>query len=80
MTIPANNPWPFIVAVFLVIWTLPNTQEILGQTETNESSHSLILSNLRWKPGLIWCGGMIVLIVASLALMFASTSFLYFQF
>jgi len=80
MTIPTNNPWPFIVAVFVVIWALPNTQEILGQTETNESAGSLILSKLRWKPGLIWCGGMIVLIVASLALMFASTSFLYFQF
>jgi D-alanyl-lipoteichoic acid acyltransferase DltB (MBOAT superfamily) len=80
MTVPANSPWALIVLVFLVVWTLPNTQEILGQSETGETRRSLFLSNLRWQPGLVWCCGMIVLITASLALMFASTSFLYFQF
>jgi hypothetical protein len=35
---------------------------------------------LRWRPNVLWASAVLVLTAAALSYMYASTSFLYFQF
>lgn len=62
------------LALFPVVWWMPNTQQILGEEPSRE------VAWLRWKPNLAWMVVVAVLFFASLARMDQSTSFLYFQF
>jgi D-alanyl-lipoteichoic acid acyltransferase DltB (MBOAT superfamily) len=76
----APHAWLYLGVVFVIIWAMPNTQEILGQVEEQDRIPSLGMKVLRWRPNLVWYGLMLVLITATLTLLYASTSFLYFQF
>lgn len=71
-----------LLLMFAIVWSLPNTQQILGQVAENDGSslRSLGENVLRWRPNLAWSMVMLVLTTASLCMLFASKSFLYFQF
>ncbi len=76
----ASHVWPSLLVLFAVCWALPNTQEILGQVEEDERTRSLGMGILRWRPDFVWAAAMMVLTTATLTMLYASTSFLYFQF
>ena len=46
--------WAMLAVVFLLVWALPNTQEILGQVEEDERLPSLGMDGC--DGGQIWCG------------------------
>jgi D-alanyl-lipoteichoic acid acyltransferase DltB (MBOAT superfamily) len=68
--------WPLLL--FPIVWFLPNTQQILGQTGTDAELSAQRL-NLRWTPSPAWAiltGAALFLALVNLT----STSFLYFKF
>jgi alginate O-acetyltransferase complex protein AlgI len=69
-----------LAALFAIVWTLPNTQQILGEPQPNSSSVWSICSNLRWQPNLAWWCAAALTFTASMFYSMASTTFLYFQF
>jgi D-alanyl-lipoteichoic acid acyltransferase DltB (MBOAT superfamily) len=75
-----THVWPAILAMLVICWTLPNTQEILNQVEESERTRSVGMSLLRWRPTAVWTCAVLLLTAAALSYMYASTSFLYFQF
>jgi D-alanyl-lipoteichoic acid acyltransferase DltB (MBOAT superfamily) len=76
----ASHVWLDIAAMLAICWALPNTQEILNQVEDSDRTRSLGMKLLRWRPNLAWACAMLLLTTAALSYMYASTSFLYFQF
>ena len=77
------SPAPALASIalfLLIVWTLPNTQEILNQLEKGARRHASLLPNLLWKPNVLWAAGLCVVVFFSLMLIAESTSFLYFQF
>lgn len=76
----ASHVWLALAVMFAICWALPNTQEILGQVEEDERTPSLGMKALRWRPNVAWGAAVLALTTAALAYMYASTSFLYFQF
>jgi alginate O-acetyltransferase complex protein AlgI len=76
----ATHVWLALALMFVICWALPNTQEILGQVEESDRTRSLGMKLLRWRPTMLWAAAMLILTAAALSYMYASTSFLYFQF
>lgn len=81
------------LALFPVVWFLPNTQQILGQetgpggiatlpgtSNVNNVPAPTLFPGLRWRPNVGWAVMMAVLFFAVLANLDSTTSFLYFQF
>jgi alginate O-acetyltransferase complex protein AlgI len=68
------------LALFPVVWFMPNTQQILGEEPTASAAPTILLSRLRWSPNLGWGLAMAVLFFAILANLGETSSFLYFQF
>jgi len=75
-----THVWFALAAMFTICWAFPNTQEILGQVDESERTRSLGMNLLRWRPNFLWASAMLILTAAALSYMYASTSFLYFQF
>ena len=69
-----------LAVCFFIVWAMPNTQEILGQTEKDHVVLPGLLKGLRWKPTVVWSLGIAGLFCLSILLLDASKSFLYFQF
>ena len=82
-----------VLALFPVVWFLPNTQQILGQEtgpggiaaspgtpNINPVPAPTLFPGLRWRPNIGWAVVMAVLFFAVLANLDSTTSFLYFQF
>lgn len=66
---------------FAIVWLLPNTQEILGQTPPRERALVPgLLKRLPWTPNVASAAIIIALFSFCFTLLNASTSFLYFQF
>ena len=76
----SSHAWLVLAIAFAIVWALPNTQEILGQVEESERTPSLLGSWLRWRPTPIWALTMMAMTSLTLAILYLSTSFLYFQF
>ena len=81
------------LALFPVVWFLPNTQQILGQEtgpggiasspgtpNVNPEPAPTLFARLRWTPSLTWAFVMFILFFAVLANLDSSARFLYFQF
>jgi len=68
------------LALFPVVWFMPNTQQILGEEPVTTRSPTSLVPRLRWSPNLGWGLVMAVLFFAILANLGETTSFLYFQF
>jgi D-alanyl-lipoteichoic acid acyltransferase DltB (MBOAT superfamily) len=75
-----SHAWLQISLALLVVWALPNTQQILGQVENDERTGLAAITFLRWRPNLAWGAGVAALTAVVLTMIYASTSFLYFQF
>jgi alginate O-acetyltransferase complex protein AlgI len=65
---------------FLIVWGMPNTQEILGQMGRDTVRLPSLLSRLMWRPTIGWSLALVVLFCLSVLLLDTSTQFLYFQF
>jgi len=68
------------LALFPVVWFMPNTQQILGEESSTTAPPTNLLPRLRWSPNLGWGLAMAVLFFAILANLDHTSSFLYFQF
>ncbi len=68
------------LALFPVVWALPNTQEILGQQELRGGFSAWVATRLKWRPNWAWGVALGATLLAVLAYISYSTSFLYFQF
>jgi hypothetical protein len=68
------------LALFPVVWFMPNTQQILGEEPTTNAAPTNLFPRLRWSPNLAWGIVMAVLFFAILANLDHTSSFLYFQF
>ncbi|WP_260735185.1 MBOAT family O-acyltransferase [Tunturiibacter lichenicola] len=69
-----------IAACFVIVWGMPNTQEILGQLTRDTVRLSSLLPRLMWRPTAAWSLVLMVLFGLSLLMLDTSTRFLYFQF
>jgi alginate O-acetyltransferase complex protein AlgI len=77
--------WPLeqgllIAALLAVVWLMPNTQEILGETQENDKPNWSIFPLVRWSPTLPWWAATSLTFAVSMFYSTASTTFLYFQF
>jgi alginate O-acetyltransferase complex protein AlgI len=69
-----------LAACYVVVWALPNTQEIFGEGSSAARWYSVSLPRIEWQPNLAWalvCSGAFFFVLIFLV---ASNSFLYFQF
>ncbi len=69
-----------IAACLVVVWGMPNTQEILGQLTRDTVRLPSLLSRLIWRPTAAWSLALMVLFCLSLLMLDTSSRFLYFQF
>ena len=69
-----------LAVCFFIVWALPNTQEILGQTGKDHVFMPSILPGFRWRISAAWSLGLGLLFCVVILLLDASTRFLYFQF
>jgi D-alanyl-lipoteichoic acid acyltransferase DltB (MBOAT superfamily) len=74
--------WRACAALLLLpmVWFCPNTQELLGQTQTVRRNVFGIAELLRWEPNWAWATGLGFALVAVFWYMVDTTTFLYFQF
>jgi alginate O-acetyltransferase complex protein AlgI len=69
-----------IVALFAVVWLMPNTQEILGEARKDDQLNSSIFPKARWRPTLPWWIATSTTCLVSICCSTANSTFLYFQF
>ncbi|MFY9935988.1 MAG: MBOAT family O-acyltransferase [Silvibacterium sp.] len=69
-----------VLALFPVVWFLPNTQEILGQAKGEHSDITGFTKIALWRPNLAWATSLGMVMIAVLWYMTDTSSFLYFQF
>lgn len=67
-------------AYFLIVWGMPNTQEILGQLSRDTIRLPSLLPRLLWRPTALWSLTLMVLFCIAILMLDAGTRFLYFQF
>jgi hypothetical protein len=77
--------WPafqylLIGALLGIVWLMPNTQEILGETQRDDEPNRSILPNLRWQPTAAWCCAASLALLVSMFFSADGPTFLYFQF
>jgi D-alanyl-lipoteichoic acid acyltransferase DltB (MBOAT superfamily) len=65
---------------YTVVWTLPNTQEVLGEAAVEGRWYASLLPRIRWQPSVAWALCLSGAFFAVLMFLVASNSFLYFQF
>jgi D-alanyl-lipoteichoic acid acyltransferase DltB (MBOAT superfamily) len=91
----AHNPYPgfrgalfdsppllvlSLVTGYLIVWGLPNTEELLGEMTLAPRWYSRFLPAVRWRPNLPWSIGLAGGFLVGLLMLESSASFLYFQF
>ena len=69
-----------LAACSFIVWALPNTQEILGQTPHDHVRYPSLLPRLFWRPTAAWSLSLTSVLCMVLLMLDASTRFLYFQF
>jgi alginate O-acetyltransferase complex protein AlgI len=69
-----------VVGLLAIVWLLPNTQEILGETRKDDQTNWSVFSGVRWRPNLPWWAATTVAGLLSIAYSTAKSTFLYFQF
>jgi len=77
--------WPasqiLLIAVLLaVVWMMPNTQEILGETQHDDEPNWSILPQLRWRPNFLWWVATSLSFAITMFYTATNATFLYFQF
>jgi len=80
-----GHGWPvsqvlLIAALLTVVWVMPNTQEILGETRKDDEPNWSILPHIRWSPTFLWWAGTSAAFALSMFYSTSNSTFLYFQF
>jgi D-alanyl-lipoteichoic acid acyltransferase DltB (MBOAT superfamily) len=80
-----GQAWPIsqvllMAGLFAIVWLMPNTQEILGETHENDQPNWSFFSSVRWSPTLPWWAATTLAFTISMFYSTAGTTFLYFQF
>lgn len=76
----STHAWLTLAVLFVIVWGLPNTQEILGQVEEQDRIRPFGMGLMRWRPNLLWAVIVLAMTTVTLTMLYSSTSFLYFQF
>jgi alginate O-acetyltransferase complex protein AlgI len=79
------NLWiPCILSSFIIVWSLPNTQEIMANyrpaLDFVPSSLKKVRPVLTWNPKINWLGFIFLTFCVCLAMLSSDSPFLYFQF
>lgn len=69
-----------VALCLLVVWTMPNTQEILGQIGPESIRLPSLLPKLTWRPTAAWCIALAIIFSFSVLNLDSTVQFLYFQF
>jgi len=69
-----------VVVLLTVVWTMPNTQEILGETQKEDEPNWSVAPRVRWRASFAWCAVTAAAFVLCMAYSGAGSTFLYFQF
>jgi alginate O-acetyltransferase complex protein AlgI len=69
-----------VAVCLLIVWGMPNTQEILGQLSRDTVRLPSLLPRLSWRPTALWSLSLMILFCISILMLDAGTRFLYFQF
>jgi alginate O-acetyltransferase complex protein AlgI len=74
-----------VLFLFPVVWFLPNTQEILGQSKSGQVQSAPapatgFMKVILWRPTWTWATSLGLVMIAVLWYMTDTSSFLYFQF
>ena len=80
-----GQAWPIgevvlIACLFAVIWLMPNTQEILGETRHDDLPNWSLFSGVRWRATFLWWIASTLAFAVSMFYSTANSTFLYFQF
>ena len=75
-----HNEMAMMVVLFGIVWLVPNTQEILGETQKEDEPNWSAVRVPVWRPNLVWCLGSAVAFIVSAAYSTGASTFLYFQF
>ena len=68
------------VLLLAAVWLLPNTQEILGESQKEDGVNWSLAPHLRWVPSLAWWTMTAIAFALCMAYSSSATTFLYFQF
>jgi alginate O-acetyltransferase complex protein AlgI len=69
-----------LAIVYFIVWSMPNTQDILRQRDHGTESLPSLLTGFHWRPSFVWSLALTLLFCASILMFDSSGSFLYFQF
>src|SRR5262249_13111898 len=69
-----------LTACYFVVWGLPNTQEVFGESSPDARWYVPLLPRFKWRPSVAWALCLSGAFFAVLMFLVASNSFLYFQF
>jgi D-alanyl-lipoteichoic acid acyltransferase DltB (MBOAT superfamily) len=71
-----------LFASLIIVWALPNTQQILGKYAHRDTTATGREATARWnwQPGMLWAASFSVVLIVCLLLMQNPSRFLYFQF
>jgi alginate O-acetyltransferase complex protein AlgI len=80
-----GHGWPvsqvvLIMGLLAVVWAMPNTQEILGETRPDDQLNWSFFAGVRWNTGLAWWIATTAAFFVSMFYSDANATFLYFQF
>lgn len=75
-----NSQLSILAVLYAVIWLMPNTQELLGEEQKNDSPNWSIVPHIRWRPNLPWWVATSTAFMISMFYSTAGSTFLYFQF
>jgi len=73
----------FLVALFVIVWFAPNTQEIMSEyssSTSNDSASEKKQLKINFRPTTVWAFIISILFVAGLLSLNSVSEFLYFQF
>ncbi len=72
--------WLLLAGLFAVVWLLPNTQEVLGESQKEDEVNWALVRNIRWVPSLPWWVVTVAVFTICMAYSSVESTFLYFQF
>ena len=70
----------WLVGLGLVVWLMPNTQELLGEQQKEDDPNWSLVAPRRWHPNALWWTVTTAMFVISAAYSSRGSTFLYFQF
>jgi len=69
-----------LLASFVIVWAMPNTQEILGEGRRDDLPNWSVAPNIRWSPTIFWWMATSTAFFLSMIYSSSTSTFLYFQF